>query len=132
MLRYIYKRYKGQFEDFFIESLIGKIPDSINEPSIEFLQNARDGMEKWLLWQSYFLQKRQVNATKEDAMRIEGMLLYIRIIMSIIYRKGKAPSASTEVKEDASPYMGINEFMKIREEEKKSTTENIDPKQPVV
>lgn len=112
ILEWLFNKYSYEFEMLMVNSLIGEIPESTKEPTIEFLQDNRKQLEKWLLHQNYVLQKRAVSNPK-DAAVISGMLVYIRILMSIISRERPEKNRKdTSITEEKNPVDGVKSFLK--------------------
>jgi len=110
MLKIIFKLYKRQLTDLFIEDLIGEIPKSVNEPATDFLKTARVPLEKWLMYQSFQLQKRAMYSPK-DAPTLNGCLLYIRVIMAIVTKEKIKKIEPESPVVEKNPLDGVKEFM---------------------
>lgn len=109
MIKLLFKIFKRQFTELFIEDLIGEIPRSANEPAIDFLKGARDPLERWLLYQNFQLQKRAMYNPK-DAQTINGCLLYIRVIMAIITKDKPRKVEPDAPPQEKDPFAGVKKF----------------------
>lgn len=134
-LNYIYRKNKKFFESkinfeelyddnshyFDILSLkqfIGYIPKSVNEPALKIFEDYGEAVEKWTLWQSWYINRKLIN----DPLKISfyhGMMMYIKVLntMSRIHKKTYIMPTSTEQddKKVESPWIdkaleGIAEF----------------------
>lgn len=80
-LRFLYFRYKKQFESFFVEDFLYEVPKDIREPAMTFLSQGKERLEKWGLFQAHMIQTR---ITAEPAM-IEvhkGMLMMLKLLLT--------------------------------------------------
>lgn len=112
ILKFLYNKYEKQFQDFFVESLIGYIPKDVNEPAIDFLKQGSERLEKWLLYQSYYLNRKAINDLK-NAERYQGMLLNIKFLLIVSAQKRKQKQyVKEEKKESIDPMKGVETFLK--------------------
>lgn len=87
-LTYLFNNNKQFFEELLIDELIAKTPSATEEPALTFLSNGKEKLEKWLLYQSYFLQKRSASDVKNSFL-YQGGLLYIAVFLKLISQKKK-------------------------------------------
>jgi hypothetical protein len=111
-LKYLYSLYKDIFFRFFIDDMIGIIPESVTEPSNEFFRRADRAFEQFLLYQSYELQKRMLDEPKRGQL-YEGMLLNIRLYQKLLLnaRQIKKVVMSDPDNKKKDPLIGVQEFL---------------------
>lgn len=97
LLRIIFETHKKTFLQFAVEDLFSSIPKKVSDPGITVFTDQRSKMERWFMWMAYLLQRRMVDNPLE-AEKIHGMLLQIKIMLTMI---GGAP-ATTEATEGVS------------------------------
>lgn len=85
-LKFLYKRYRRYFYSFFVEEMIGDIPESISEPSLTFLANGRDKLTRWAYYWVHLIQARIVTDPKEIATQ-QGMILMLKIFINLVKRQ---------------------------------------------
>lgn len=113
ILRFIFNRYKSTFEEFLVEDFIGQIPKSLNEPAIEFLAQGRQKLEPWILYTSYYTQRRAV-AEIHNAQIYHGVLLILKVLSSIVSTKPisvESPIQISDDQKDRDPMAGVQEFV---------------------
>ena len=112
LLRFFFKRYKHDFEDLFVEEMVGAIPKDIREPSVTFLANGKEVLTRFFLFQSYVLQRRAVSDI-EGVERYHGMLVMLKYLMLLISESDvRTPEKATspeKVKTDVT--IGVEEFL---------------------
>ncbi len=108
-LRYVYKKYKKELEEMFIESYYGFIPSSVREPSLDFMASARTVLESFFSIQAYNIQKRAIQDSNNTD-KYNGMLIHIRSLLAAIQR-GKLHKEEFTVPEKVEdPLSTVNEF----------------------
>lgn len=117
MLRFIFKRYRTQFENFFVEELIGDAPADVKAPVFDLLKQQRDPFMKWLVWNSWNIQKRMANDENRDVLR--GVLLFIRVLMSIAGKESIVHEAPKDEKK-LDPMTGIEKFKEMRKQQQEA------------
>lgn len=85
ILKFIYQRHKRLFYDFFVEEFISEVPKDISEPAMEWLGKGRDKLEKWILFQAHYLQRRIISDPKQIDF-YQGMLAFMRILLSNVVK----------------------------------------------
>jgi hypothetical protein len=114
ILRYIYTRNEKLFNDFLVESIVGKIPKDINEPSIDFIKNGGEKLERWIMYQVYYLNRRMV-ADPKGAERYQGMLTNLKFFLVLAStRKKEVKTSIEEKKEVADPMVGVEKFKNFK------------------
>lgn len=79
-LKWIYLKYRSYFYNFLTEEFLEDIPKSVREPSMKFLSQGRDKLEKWALYQAHFLQTRMVMDV-DKIKTYEGMMLMLKLLL---------------------------------------------------
>lgn len=78
-LEKIYEDNKHFFELLLVKDFVGYIPKDINEPALKMFKEYGEQIEKWTLWQSWYINRRAIN----DPVKItfyNGMMVYIKVI----------------------------------------------------
>lgn len=70
---------KSFFDNLYVRDLIGYIPASLNEPSLKIFQEYGEVLERWLLWQSWYMQRASMK-NPARASFYDGAMLYIRVL----------------------------------------------------
>ena len=120
-LKWIFKRYKMQFYDMAVADFFGDIPENLRQPSLEFLANGRNTLERFFSVQAYLLTKKAVNDGKNTdfysgALMISKALLHA--IRSEPMEKDKTGSVVAVQQEDET-LKNISEFEKQAKEKNK-------------
>lgn len=120
MLKWIYKRYKHRFYEFLVEDFYGDIPESVREPSIDFLVKARPALERFWSIQAYNIQRRSISDSKHAEL-YQGFLLCIRTLL-VVVSKGKVGvvegGVRSEVVKPPDPMREVEEFVRLAKEKK--------------
>ena len=111
LCKYLFKRYRSLFDDLFLQDMVGQIPNSVNEPTSDFLTNAGAKLESWLLWQSHILQRKGV-AEPQNSDIFRGMMLEIKIILMMAGRKKAVKIDIPGTKKEIDPNIGVDDFIK--------------------
>jgi hypothetical protein len=115
MLKWLYNRYKNYFWDLIVADFYGDIPETIQEPSIEFLSKARPTLERFWSVQAYNIQRRSISDPK-NAQIYQGFLLNIRTLLAVV-SKGKYGIANavitSEKPAEVDPMKSVEEFIKL-------------------
>ena len=114
MLKTLYNDNTHEFEQFFLESYIGNMPKDIREPSIAFLAQGKERMEKWILFMAYAIQSR----IETDPGRIQfnqGMLSLLKLIAVHVKQPTRPVSRETHDETQKTvvpdPLDGMNEAL---------------------
>lgn len=97
LCKYLYRLYPKYFKDLMVEELLSEVPDNITAPAIEIMAEKRTKLQKWLLWQAYWLQRRNIS-DMESAHKVFGMLLQIKAMYHII--------GNTKPSQEENPIIG--------------------------
>jgi hypothetical protein len=87
LISWFYKRYQKEIEEKLIEEYYGFIPETINEPAIDFMSSARVTLERFFSIQAYNIQKRAIQDSANSD-KYNGMLIHIRSLLAAI-QKGR-------------------------------------------
>ena len=110
ILNWIYQHYKKDIESMMLMDMYGFIPSDIRQPSIDFLVNGKDKLEKFFSVQAYEMQRRSIMDEK-NAGKYQGMLLHIKSLL-VLLRAGVKPTISIpEVEKVADPLDGVKSFV---------------------
>lgn len=110
MLRFLFNRYKKQFEDMLVEEFYGSIPASLREPSIEFLAQNKNTLERFFTIQAYIVQRRAVGDIK-NAEVYKGVLIHIKSLLLVVSRAKVVVKDSTIETDKEKPEDGIMDFL---------------------
>ena len=89
VLRFIYSKYRSHFYGFFVQEMIGDVPQKIEEPALTFLANGKDKLEQWCLYWVHLIQMRIVT-DKKDIETQQGMILMLKIFLSLVRKQTPA------------------------------------------
>lgn len=118
-LEKIYAENKHIFELLLIKDFTGKIPKDVTEPALKIFEEHGESFERWILWNSYYINKKAVN----DPLKISlysGMMIYLKVlhVMSMTNKKTYTPKLQSISKEEVeTPWIDkvltdINDFKK--------------------
>lgn len=85
----IYNDNKDFFQDMLVREFVGYVPKDVNEPTLKFFADNAAMFQKWILWQSHYINRKSIH----DPMKIfryEGMMVYLAVLH-------KLTSASTNI-----------------------------------
>lgn len=76
------------FDTLSLKEFVGYIPKNINEPALKIFEENGEAIEKWTLWQSWYVNRK----SQQVPLRPEfwnGMMMYIKVLntMSRIHKK---------------------------------------------
>src|SRR5665647_2426714 len=57
----LFENNKHFFELLLIKDFVGYIPENVNEPALKVFEENGDAIEKWILWQSWYLNRKALN-----------------------------------------------------------------------
>ncbi len=83
LIRVIYKKYRHQFIDLMTEEFLADVPKNLTEQSVSFLAEKKSTIKKWLYWQAYWLQRRNVTDVKNSE-KIQGSLMQIKVMLHLL------------------------------------------------
>lgn len=122
----IFNNNKHHFELLLIKDFVGYIPKDISEPALKVFEEYGEAFERWILWQSYYINKKAVN----DPLKItlyNGMMIYLKVlqVMCMVNKRTYVPK---EIKSDGevdAPWIdkalsGLKEFKQQYYESNKS------------
>lgn len=75
--------YRSKFLDLLTEEFLRDVPKGLTEQSIIFLAEKRSVIQKWLYWQAYWLQRRNVTDVKNFD-KIQGSLMQIKVMLHLL------------------------------------------------
>ena len=124
ILRFLFNKYRRQFDDLFIEDLIGEIPPEVSEGTLKFLTTGKKQLDRWMRWEAYVLQRKMQQPIKHSEAYFGG-LVFIQALATMLNRMeqtGKlfSDDVKVNVKHDVEKDIaGVDEFFqnKGREEQ---------------
>jgi hypothetical protein len=120
---FVFKHNRQGVYDRLVADFYGFIPESVREPSVEFLATGKDKLEKFFMIQAYNFQRRAIMDTA-NSQSYNGMLIHIRSILALINNAKVKVYEPTEVKKKKDPIKEVEAFVKKGKEflAKKETT----------
>ena len=82
-INWVYNKYKAEIESRMLMDMYGFIPNDLKQPSIEFLINGKDKLERFFSVQAYEMQRRSIMDEK-NAQKYQGMLIHIKSILLLL------------------------------------------------
>lgn len=119
LCRWLYRRNTAVFHDLLIEDFYGTIPESLKEPSVEFLCNAKDKLERFWSIQAYTFQRRSIMADPKEAGEYKGVLIYIKSMLILLSKGAPSKKAEVQGKKEKDPVEGVMEFVRLGKERNK-------------
>ena len=120
-LKWVFKHYKMQFYDLAVQDFFQDIPENLRQPSLEFLANGRNTLERFFSVQAYLLTKKAINDGKNTAF-YSGALMISKALLHAIRSepipKDKSGSVVAAQQEDET-LKNIAEFEKQAKEKSK-------------
>lgn len=110
LCRILYRRYKSYFHEEIIKDFYSEIPESIKEPSVEFLSKAGNTLERFFSIQAYNIQMRSIGDTKNSQFYM-GMLAHIKSLLFVIRKGTKVKNDWTPIDEGANKQPNIGGFL---------------------
>lgn len=118
----LYRKYKSYFHEEIIKDFYSDIPESIKEPSIEFLSKASNVLERFFSIQAYNIQMRSIGDTKNSQFYL-GMLAHIKSLLFVIRKgakiKGDWAPTQTTVDDSGNVDRFFNDLKKYSKNDKK-------------
>lgn len=111
-LKFLYRRYTSVFHDFLIEEFYGMIPDDLKAPSIDFLCNGKDKLERFFSIQAYNFQRRSIMDSSLKAEEYKGVLIHIKSLLAVLAAGKPKPTQMPKPKKVIDPLKGIQSFIR--------------------
>jgi hypothetical protein len=100
-LEKLYEENNEYFDLLSLKSFVGYIPTSIKEPTLKIFEEGGEAIERWTLWQSWYINRKEIDEIKDPLkiMFYNGMKVYLKIIntMARVHKKTKTDSISSPV-----------------------------------
>lgn len=121
LLKAIYLANRKTFHDFFIEEYVGEVPEKIQEPSMTFLANGREKLERWCMFMAYLIQKK-ITEHPDEIKEHAGMLKMLRLFNALVMQRQSGqtsiigeptPSKPDPSKEVDAAVSGLKERFKL-------------------
>ena len=90
-LEKVYEENKKYFETLFVKDFIGYIPKEVNEPALKAFENNGDAIEKWILWQSWYINRKALNEPVK-ILFYSGMMVYLKVLYTLANANKKIPT----------------------------------------
>lgn len=116
LVKWVYDHYRQYIYDLLIEDFYGYIPTSLKQPTLEFLANGKEKLERTWSIQAYQLQRRSIMDNK-NADVYKGMLVILRAQMIALDSYGKvkhepASKGETATPVESNPVSDVEDFVK--------------------
>lgn len=95
-LENLYNENKDFFQDMLVREFVGYVPKEINEPTLKFFSDNAAMFQKWVLWQSHYINRKAMHDPLKLP-RYEGMMIYLKVLHTI------ASANKSVVSPDAPP-----------------------------
>lgn len=95
----LYDKNKHFFDLLTVKEFVGHIPKSVNEPALKIFEDQSEMFEKWILWQSWYLNRKVIN----DPVKIgfyNGMMVYLKVLYTIARVNKKTFIPPTPIQEE--------------------------------
>lgn len=107
LIKYLLKFHRETFLDVVVADYFESIPQKVTEEAMTVLKEKRPKIDKWIAYQSFYLQRRMVHEP-EKAPTLFGMLLQLKLMSRMI--AGSTPTT------DDTDYVPVS---KVREEKER-------------
>ena len=109
-INWVYRRFKTEIESRMLMDMYGFIPNDIRQPSIDFLVNGKDKLERFFSVQAYEMQRRSIMDEK-NAQKYQGMLIHIKSILLLLRAGNKPITVIPDVEKKADPVEMAKSFV---------------------
>lgn len=75
----LYDKHREKFEQLLVRDFVGFIPKDVNEPALKIFEDHAESFQKWILWQSYYINRKALH----DPLHIpkyDGMMIYLKVM----------------------------------------------------
>lgn len=102
MYKIIYKFFRKKLLDEMVKELLSEVPDKVQVQAIELLAEKKSKFQKFLLYQAYYLQRRDISdmrtrdITHGSLIQIKAMLHLVNNTKSV--EDGISPAPKQEAK----------------------------------
>lgn len=117
-LRKTFNSNRELFESFLVQDFIGFIPENINEPALKIFEDHAELFQRWVMWQSYYINRKSLHDNK-NIEKYDGMMIYLKVLflMAEANKKSKKPEKKTINSEPEQSFLdkaleGLNDFRK--------------------
>jgi hypothetical protein len=117
-LEEVYLNNQHFFELRLLKDFVGYIPKDVSEPTLNIFKDHGEAMERWTLWQSWYINGRYINDPKHIEFS-HGMMVYLKMLntMAKLQKKNFQPAVRQVQNEEvvASSFIdkaleGLKEF----------------------
>lgn len=124
-LRDLFNTNKEYFESLLVEDFIGYIPKNINEPALKIIGEYGEALQKWILWQSWGVNRKALHDTNR-LQRYDGMMVYLKVLHTLAEKNKSSVKTTTshagnqtvEVPWIDKALGGLEKFREINNEKK--------------
>jgi len=119
LLNFVFRHYRTDIEDRFIDDVFGEVPKELTENSLKFLLSGGTSFDRWMRVSSYALQRKLKQPNKEVGQVATAGLIFFKtldVMMSRLQAGQKlAPieESMVEPKQNVEDDLrGVDEFFK--------------------
>ena len=115
ILRWIFNKYRSDFDTFYVEDMFGEIPREVSENALNFMLTGKKQLDKFFRWNAYIIQKKLLRVNKHSESYLGG-LVFIQTLDTALARmdteKRLFPADETIPKEQKveDALAGVDEF----------------------
>ena len=91
----VYEKNKSFFERKFVEEFTGYIPKELKEPTLKIFSDQAETFQKWILWQSYYINRKSLHDIK-NLVKYDGMMIYLKVLYLMAEVNKKPYMAQTD------------------------------------
>lgn len=118
-IRWMFNKYRKQFEDLFIADVFDEVPHDLTQNSMQFLLSGGTNFDRWMRISSYVLQRKLEQPRKEGSGTFVGGLIFFQTLNIMMSRlqHGKIMQSPEEVEiipdvDLDKSLEGVDEFFK--------------------
>lgn len=117
LLRWLFKKYRQDFDTLYIEDLFGDVPKEVSEDTLRVLHKGKREFERFARWSAYLLQKKMIQPVRHAESYVGG-LVFIQTMLTILNRfdhekRIMADDVVVEATPDLAKAMeGVDDFFK--------------------
>ena len=134
-LEKLYNENKEFFQELLVKEFTGFIPKDVNEPVLKFFSDSAQMIQKWVLWQSWYVNRKSIHDPLKLP-RYEGMMVYLAVLhkmasvsTNIVYpdtppspeKEKEAPLVEKELEALKNFKQGFDELQNNKNSEAKAT-----------
>lgn len=60
IIKFLFKKYRREFDSFYIEDMFGNIPREVTDNALKFMLTGKKDLDRWIRWQAYVCQRKLI------------------------------------------------------------------------